>query len=348
MVGRRETGNETYTLGLLKGMQDIGFPLDTYSLQPLPFRLHRQHHVAPANPAVRIPLTTPLLAVRDRLDLFHATYVLPPLMPCPTVVTVHDISYQLHPEWFVPRVRRMLSMLVPRSLRSASKIIAISEQTKRDIVERYGISPDKIAVTYLAPRPAFALAEAEREREPFFLAVGNIEPRKNVGTLIRALATVRRRHPEARLVIAGKPGLGAQAIHELAASLGVSEAVRFLGYIDDAALRRLYATCAAHVHAAWYEGFGLTVLEAMVQGSPVIASGASSIPEVTGDAALLVDPADPQAWAAAMERVLEDPKLRDSLSAGGRERAAMFSWERCARQTADIYGEALQDHGTKG
>lgn len=343
MIGERETGNETYALGLLDGFESIGAAIDTYAFRALPFTLHRQHRIFPHTSALRIPLSLPLVAARDALDVFHATYVLPPVMSCRTVVTVHDITFALYPEWFEPRVRAMLSFLVPRSLRSADRVITISQQSKRDIVERYGIPEEKIAVTHLAPRPAFAVPTEGMTRQPFFLAVGNLQPRKNLDVVVRALALLRHDFPEASLLIVGSPGPRSDELRTLVRTLGLDDVVGFAGYLSDEELRERYGQCIAHVHPALYEGFGLTPLEAMAQGAPVIAAGDSSIPEVVGDAALLAPPGDSEAWAAIMRRVLSDGALREDLSRRGKARAAGFTWERAARETLAVYREVCEE-----
>lgn len=342
MIGERETGNETYALGLLAGFESIGVPIDTYAFRGLPFNLHREHRIYPHTSSLRVPLSLPLAAVRDHLDLFHATYVLPPVMPCLTVVTVHDITFALFPEWFHPRVRAMLSLLVPRSLRSADRVITISHHSKRDIIERYGVDPAKIAVTYLAPRPAFATTGEVMRREPFFLAVGNVQPRKNLGIVVRALALVREEFPEASLLIAGTPGPAARELRRLIHTLSLDNSVCFTGYLSDDELRQLYARCIAHVHPALYEGFGLTLLEAMTQGAPVIASNDSSIPEVVSDAALLASATEPEDWAEMMRMVLVDSSLSEDLARRGRAQAATFTWERTARETVAVYRQVCE------
>jgi glycosyltransferase involved in cell wall biosynthesis len=281
---------------------------------------------------------TPLLAVRDRLDLFHAAYMLPPLLPCPAVVTVHDITFALFPEWYSGRGAALRAVMVPLAMRKAARVITISEHTKRDIVERFRIAPEKIAVTYLAPRPAFACrVEPEERGQPYFLFVGNVEPRKNVETVVRALRILRDRGLDLPLVVAGQPGRAYEHVHVLLDDLGVDQLVRFVGYVSDDSLRTLYGGCVALVHPALYEGFGLTPLEAMAQGAPVIVANTSSIPEVVGDAGLLVDPRNPEAWADAMARVHGDEELRSRLVISGLERAGQFSWEQCARETVDVY-----------
>jgi glycosyltransferase involved in cell wall biosynthesis len=341
-VGQRETGNETYALGLLAGFERIGFAVDAYSFSSLTTMIHRSHRLWPRHRLVRIPVVTPLLALRDRLDLFHAAYALPPLLPCPGVVTVHDITFALHPEWFPQYAPGLRNTLVPLAMRKASRVITISEHTKRDIVARYGIPAHKIVVTYLAPRPTFvSRAPTEPGDEPYFLFVGNVEPRKNVETVVRALRILRQRGIDLPLVVAGRPGSAYPQVCALVHELGLENLVRFTGYVSDDHLRALYAGCTALVHPALYEGFGLTPLEAMAQGVPAIVADTSSLPEVVGDAALLVDPSHPEAWADAMAQVCTDATLRRRLIVAGLARAGQFSWERCARETVDVYRDVL-------
>jgi glycosyltransferase involved in cell wall biosynthesis len=339
MVGQRETGNETYAVGLLQGFQRIGFSVDTYALHELDLPGHRNHRIWPGISLIRLPVASPIVTFRDDLTVFHATYVLPPVLPCAGVVTVHDVTYEMHPEWFPERIRYMLSMLVPLTLRRADHIITISECTKRDIVEYYDVEPERISVTYLAPRPAFSevrqpLAES---REPFFLFVGNVEPRKNIEVVLRALRILHDRRVPARLTVAGKFGYHDARVRGMVQALRLRGWVRFTGYVSDTDLRALYARCLALVHPALYEGFGLTPLEAMTQGVPVISSGTSSLPEVVGDASPLLDPTHAEAWADTMERMMTDAEWREALTKKGLERSKFFSWERCARQTVEVY-----------
>jgi glycosyltransferase involved in cell wall biosynthesis len=344
MAGAQETGNETYVLGLLGGLQEIGFAADTFAPMPLPFEFHRQHGLTSAPSMLRVPLLNPLAALRHRLDLFHATYVLPPWLPCAGIVTVHDITFALHPEWFAPRVRTMLGTLVPASMRRARHVIAISQSTKRDIVERYGLPEDKVTVTHLAP-PKLIPVTPERPASydrPYFLYVGNVQPRKNVSMLLDALRILKERGADVDLVIAGPVGASSQALLCRANTLGVSDRVRLTGYVDVNHLQSLYAGCVALVHPALYEGFGLTPIEAMARGTPVLASNAASLPEVVGDAGLLLDPIDPEVWADSMTLVLRDDTVRIRLATRGRERAARFTWAECARRTVEVYVAALR------
>jgi glycosyltransferase involved in cell wall biosynthesis len=349
MVGQRETGNETYALGLLRGLEEIGFAVDAYSLSPLQTLSHRRHKIWPRNSLTRIPVSTPILAVRDHLDLYHATYVLPPVLPCPAVVTVHDISFSLHPEWFPGRVSRMLNILVPRAMRQASRIITLSESGKRDIVERYNTNPEKVDVTYLAPRPAFStLMRAKGADDPFLLFVGNVQPRKNIETIIQAVNLLAKDGRALPLIVAGRLSNESAHVVRLVRQLGLERLIRFLDYVPDQHLLELYASATALVHPAFYEGFGLTLVEAMVQGTPVLAANTSAIPEVVGEAGLLIDPSDPVAWADAIARVAGDRPLRDRLSAQSVNRSRSFSWARCAQDTVGSYQMALRTSRQKG
>jgi glycosyltransferase involved in cell wall biosynthesis len=338
MIGQRETGNETYALGILNGLAEIGFAVDVYSLVGLTHSIHRAHRIWPPSSVVRIPLSIPLVAARDRLSLYHATYVLPPLLPCSGVVTVHDISFSLHPEWFPARVRRMLDVLVPMSLRKAASIITVSEFTKREIVERYRINPDRVVVTYEAPRHTFGVTRPRRvSDEQFFLFVGNVEPRKNLETVVQATRINRDRGIELPLVVAGKPAYHHERALSLVQKLQLDRLVRFRGYVTDSELQTLYCSCLALVHPSLYEGFGLTPLEAMAQGAPAIVAEASSLPEIVSDAALLVSPTDAEAWADAMAKLAGDRAMQNDLSRRGVARAGRFSWGRCAQQTLAVY-----------
>ena len=338
MVGQRETGNETYALGILTGLGEIGFAVDVYALERLNHTIHRVHRIWPRSSLLRIPLSTPVLAARDKLSLYHASYVLPPVLPCKGLVTVHDISFALHPEWFPSKVRRILDALVPLSLRKAARVIAISEFTKREIVKRYRIDPDHISVTHLAPRPAFGLSRPRQASdEPFFLFVGNLEPRKNLETVIRATRINLDRGIDLPLVVAGKPGFQHERVLSLVRELQLDRQVRFKGYVSDLELQTLYSSCLALVHPSLYEGFGLTPLEAMTQGAPTIVANASSLPEVVDDVALLVSPTDVSAWADAMAKLAGDRGMQNDLSVRGLARAGKFSWRRCAQETLAVY-----------
>jgi glycosyltransferase involved in cell wall biosynthesis len=290
-----------------------------------------------------------LEGARLRPRLWHAPdHVCPQPLGWRTVLTVHDLAFWRLPETHSPASRAYYAGL-RRSAHQASRIICVSQATRRDLLEATGVADDKVRVVPEAPDPRFLLPPPPAEAppgtggagRPYLLCVGTIEPRKNLPAVFRALARLpQRERPELRVV--GAPGLDATAIQALPARLGLNGDVRFLGPRPTDELVALYAGALALVYPSLLEGFGLPVLEAMGAGAPVIASNRSSVPEVAGDAAILVDPEDDRSIAAALQRVTTSPALRDDLRARGRARVTQFSWDKAARRTLDVFAEALQ------
>jgi glycosyltransferase involved in cell wall biosynthesis len=280
------------------------------------------------------------------VDLFHATdHLLPYFRRIKSVFTLHDLIFLFHPETHKPLNRWFLTLMMPRFLRAADAVIAVSECTKRDAVRFYGIPEEKITVIYEGVNPRFRLASPEaiaavRARyglpEHFILYVGTIEPRKNLTALLEAFHHLLATH-DLRLVFVGKKGWLYEGFFRRLRELGLEDRVIFTGYVPDEDLPAIYSAADLFVFPSLYEGFGLPVLEAMACGTPVVCSNTSSLPEVAGDAALLVDPADVRALAGAMERVLTDETLRADLQARGLEQARRFSWARAAQETMQVY-----------
>lgn len=360
MVGRQETGNETYIFNLVQALTRLDaenwYALYTTAPQNLRTRLQLPANfqviaIRPAWPILRIPFAMPYTAWRQAADMLHVTYNAPPLCPCPTVVTVHDISFRLYPEWFSPRDRIILSTLVPLSIRRAARVLTISEHSKRDLVREYGIAPDKIVVTPLAaaehyrpqqdPAHLAAIREQYGLAERFVLAVGNLQPRKNLHRLLEAYRRLAAQDELPQLAIVGKSHWQGSHIVQLVADYGLENRVKFTGYVPETDLPRLYNAALCLVFPSLYEGFGLPVLEAMACGTPVLASSASAVSEVAQDAAIVFDPRNVDEIAQALHDVLNDESLRQRLSRKGQERARLFSWERTARLTLDTYREIL-------
>jgi glycosyltransferase involved in cell wall biosynthesis len=292
------------------------------------------------------------------LDLFHAPdFFLPPVRRnTPTILTVHDLSFVREPETVMPGMTRHLNTWVPYSARQADHIIAVSEATRRDLIELYHISPDKITVLYHGISPDFRRVEdtatlaAIRHKyglgqRPFVLSVGTIQPRKNYRRLIQAFALLDE--PLA-LVIAGGKGWDYEDVFAEVNRQGLAERVHFPGFVADADLPALYSAASLFVYPSLYEGFGLPILEAMTCGTPVVASNQSALPEVVGQAGLLVEPRDIQALAAAMSRLLADEDLHQKLAQAGRIRAAGFTWSHMAVKLTALYrqliGQFTPDH----
>lgn len=295
--------------------------------------------------------TLSLEGARLRPALWHAPdHVCPQPGGWRTVVTVHDLAFWRYPQTHAPESRAYYAGL-QRSMGQATRVICVSEATRRDLLEATGVTATKLRVVHEAPDPRYAAGNAAERGlagpggpagRPYFVLVGTIEPRKGLPAAFQALARLPlATRPELRVV--GAPGWGAEALMSLPHRLGIAGDVRFLGRLPTVEVAALYREALALVYPSLWEGFGLPVLEAMAAGAPVIAADRSSIPEVAGEAALLVDPEDVDALAEAMARVADDAALRDALRGRGRARAREFTWERAARQTLDVFCEAL--HG---
>ncbi|MFH1738905.1 MAG: glycosyltransferase family 1 protein [bacterium] len=283
------------------------------------------------------------------VDLYHSGSVGIPLWyRGNTVITVHDLSYLQSPSQKDWATRILWGWIGPKLIRQSTHILADSESTKEDVIHRLGISDSKITTVYLAADPLFRPIEDKEsiqrfrkkhglERD-FILFVGTLEPRKNLPFLMRCFAKcIREGRIDGDLVIVGKKGWLCDKIFETERELGLGDRLKFIGYVDDAEdLRRYYCGCRFFALPSLMEGFGLPPLEAMGCGVPVIASDRGSLPEVVGDAGLLLDPEDSQAWEDALARWWNAPGLSEWKEKGLRQ-AAKFSWQQTAEQTLEVY-----------
>lgn len=301
---------------------------------------------------LQVPLAVETFTGRVRL--FHATdFTLPPVLPgTKTLLTVHDLSFVRAPETSTPVLKAYLDRVVPRSARRATHVLADSQATKDDLIELYDLPPDKITVLLSGVNPEFRpITGAETRRavrrrydipdNPYILSIGTVQPRKNYARLIAALGALGPAHEDIHLVIAGGRGWLDSPIFQAVYDLGLEDRVHFIGFARDEDLPALYSDAACLAYPSLYEGFGFPVLEAMACATPVVTSTISSMPEVAGEAALLVDPYDVEAIATAIDRLLSDSALRDSLIRQGIEQAARFTWDRTARQLRQIYDRML-------
>jgi glycosyltransferase involved in cell wall biosynthesis len=288
--------------------------------------------------------------VRSRgITVFHSPhYTMPVLLPCRSVVTIHDVSFILFPRlhgrvkrWFFTGMLHLVS-------KRAHRVIAVSESTRADILRRLHTDAAKVSVVLEAADKRFIScpdsAEVRRvcatfriDAGRYLLFVGILEPRKNIPLLLNAYRLLVDQGVGLPLVIAGKKGWMFKTIFSVVKNLGLQQHVIFTGYVDKRDLPCLYNGARLFVYPSLYEGFGLPVLEAMACGTPVVTSNVSSMPQITGDAALLVSPADALGLAAAMRRLTSDDALHAELRQRGLKRAAEFSWENAARQTLEIY-----------
>jgi len=346
-VGQR-TGTETYTAELLAAMAALD-PRET-------FRLYLNAHRPPPDlhplgeprciplPRLWTHARLSLEMVRHRPDvLFVPAHVVPVIHP-KSVVTIHDLGYLHEPDAHPPRQRRMLDLTTRWSARVATRIIAVSESTRRDLVDRYAVPPTTIEVVPLGVSRTFRpqrANETQRVRalynlpDSFVLAVGTIHPRKNLAVLTEAMATLS----PLPLVVAGKPGwLADQVMCDLAEPIGAGR-VRMLGYVPDGDLPALYGAASCVAFVSRFEGFGLPAIEAMACGTPVVASNRGALPEVVGEAGLVVDADHPGQIALAIRSIVDDPDVHTRLSEAGLKRASRYTWRHTAEATLRVLRE---------
>jgi glycosyltransferase involved in cell wall biosynthesis len=306
------------------------------------------------NYSVREQFSLPIALRRAGVNLFHAPhYVVSPFITCPTVVTIHDCIHLRFPQYLPNRAahlyaRTMMKMAAQR----AKRVLTVSQASKDDILYYLGVPAEKVEVIYNALDERLATPPTEeditrvRQRflltSPFVLYAGNIRPHKNVDRLIEAFSILRQSGVDnVKLLIIGDEISKYPKLRRLVHRFQLHQHVRFLGFVPDATLAVLYRLASVFVFPSLYEGFGLPPLEAMAAGAPVVTSNVSSLPEVVGDAALLIDPMNPHAIAEAMARVLGDEALRAELIRRGFERVKMFSWERSVARVRQVYSEVL-------
>ena len=290
----------------------------------------------------------PRSARSAKLDVFHApSYTAPLGGPRPLVLTIHDISYERHPEWYPYRRDPLRRAFYRWSAGTADRIITDSHYSKQEIVAGYSLDPDRISVVSLAAGSIFTPGtEPPATPSPYLLHVGDLHPRRNLAVVVRALKRLRARRADLRalrLVLAGVDRGAGAALSENS-SPEDARLIELAGTVSEDALLQLYRGACGLVYPSLYEGFGLPLLEAMACGTPVSASRASSIPEVADDAAILLDPNDDAGWAEAIE-ALFDPAVSGRLRAAGVRRAAAFTWQRAATATIDVYRQALEERG---
>jgi glycosyltransferase involved in cell wall biosynthesis len=362
-LGRR-TGTETYALHLIRtlimsgtggGTTRSGHCFRLYTNGDPPAGLFWEGR-QPAHVEVRaIPF--PRLWTHLRLSaemlahppdvLFVPSHVLPLIHPRRCVATVHDLGYLAYPDAHRPADRRYLAWSTGWNARQSTLVLADSEATKADLVRAYGVPADKVRVVYLGcdvPAGAVNQPMPRPYPQPYFLYVGTLQPRKNLERLVAAFAKLAADPTlaDVKLVLAGRKGWLYDSLFAQVAQWGLTDRVIFPGYVPDEALPDLYRGALAYVFPSLYEGFGLPVLEAQTYGVPVMTANNSSLPEVAGDAALLVDPHDVDAIAAAMRRLATDEALRQDLARRGLSNVKRFSWEKCAAETLAVLEEAAR------
>lgn len=351
----RRTGVSRYIESLLMhlgdeaGSDELIAYVDRSVDRPMPSVEFRRTPIDVQRPPVRIawelgPLT--IQARRDRLDVFHgALHVVPPGLKCPAAVTIHDLAFMRYPSQVTAKRYHYLKRMIGNAARRSEAVIVPSRATGRDVTELMGVNPDKITVIPLGVGPEFRPAspdEISRVRQryglstQYVLALGTIEPRKNLPRLITAMSHLQAEIEE-DLVVAGPTGWLTDEVEQAIARSGLGGRIKRPGYIEDGDLVPLYSGATVVAMPSLYEGFGLPVLEAMATGAAVVTSNVSSLPEVAGEGAVLVDPLSVESIAAGIRSLVEDTAMRAKLTECAMERARQFTWSRTARETMAVY-----------
>jgi len=362
------TGIGHYTLNLTRAMEatqrvrmnyfygfewsDVGAPRHLKNLSlvkrlvksilPRPYELRQRAQQTPFSAGV----------AKRKIDLYHEPNYLPFAFDGPTVITVHDLSFVRYPETHPADRVRIMDKRLPPALERAAHIVADSEYTRQEVIAHYGVAPSRITTTLLGvsdrfkPRPQSAcqalLDARDLAYKGYWLAVGTLEPRKNLALALRAFSRMdpafRRRWP---LVVVGAKGWKTEALDGELKALIAEGTVRLLGYVSDDELARIYSAASLLVYPSLYEGFGLPIAEAMASGVPVITSDQSCLPEVAGGAGLIVGAQDVAGLREAIERVLHDQALAERMRVAGLQRATQLTWDACAHATLAVYDKVL-------
>ncbi len=358
-IGCHLTGNEVYIRNLLREYADLDETADfvAYVSKPnaaesVPERFLTRR--VSENPFLRLGFDIPMSLRRDRPDLIHVQYTAPLFCRVPTVVSVHDVSYLEYPEYFTTFRAAQLKVTVKQTVNAAARVLTPSEFSRRSIIKAYGLSEDKVVVVPNAVQSTFrpmqreaALHWIERNYHipgPIVLTVGDLQPRKNHLGLIRAFEELLRAHPQLphRLVLVGKDTWHSPAVRRAAEKSPVADRIHFTGWVSDDDLRYFYGACEVFVFPSFYEGFGLPILEGMACGRAVACSNTSAMPEVANAAAIIFDPYQTAEITRALQDLLLDSQLRLRAERLGAHRATLFSWNRTARQTLNVYYDVAE------
>jgi glycosyltransferase involved in cell wall biosynthesis len=359
-IGRHLTGNEVYVRSLLdafaahsRDCEFVAYISAAEAPSCIPPQILTRR--ISANPFLRLGLDLAMRVRQDRPDLLHVQYTAPVGCNVPVVVSVHDVSFLEHPEYFKWHRARQLQWTVRRTVQRAARVLTGSEFSRASILKVYGdLAEDKVVVVPNAAAPQFrpisretaaaTVRERFKIRGPFLLSVGDLQPRKNQIGLIRAFASLVRAYPQLKhnLVLAGKATWFTDKVREAANESGVADRIQFIGFVSDPDLLHLYNACELFVFPSFYEGFGLPALEAMACGRAVVCSNTSALPEVVDGAAIVFDPYSTDQMVRALADLLLDAELRTRMERLGLQRAAHFSWQKTAQQTLEVFYDVAE------
>ncbi len=360
-LGRHLTGNEAYVRNLLDGFEELNEDSEflAYVSAPGAERLvpaRFETRTISGNPFVRLGYDLSRKLRQDKADLVHVQFTGPIACPVPVVVSVHDVSFLEHPEFFTRARRLQLQYTVKRTVQSASRVLTLSEFSRQGIARAYGMDPARIAVVPAGVSRAFRPQPRQHAKAfvegrfkvpgPFILTVGDLQPRKNQIGLIRAFEELLCAHPDLphHLMLVGKETWFAPHVHQAAKKSLVKDRIHFTDYVNEKELLQLYSACDIFVFPSFYEGFGLPILEAMACGRAVACSNSSAMPEVADSAGLLFNPESTSEMVRAMRDLLLNPELRQRMERLGQQNAAQFSWARTAQMTLEVYHEVCGEN----
>lgn len=360
MIGDNSGGNETYYKNLLIHLDKLNVhrEIKVYLYEDMKsdvsFKNIHLSWIKSKSPIVRNFIEIPYIQMKDNISIMHMQYFMPLFNPCPLIVSIHDICFE-HFRNIFPRGKYIIQkVLIPFSARNATKILTLSEYSKKDISTRYDVPEDKIIVTYCGVSDRFTIPTDPSETrryvqkkfntgERYLLTVGNLQPRKNISRLINVFKNLLKSTGgySGKLVIVGKSEWRSELLVEAVKETQLDEHVVFTGYVMEDDLVKLYNAAELFVYPSIFEGFGLPPLEAMACGTPTLVSNSSSLPEVVGDAGLLFDPFNEKDIYDALVSCLRSPDLKKNLSSMGIAQAKKFSWDKTAGIVQNAYETIL-------
>ncbi len=357
MAGAKAGGPEIYEINLVRNLAAIDRENEYHIFCPGERAIHAYniqtdnfffHILRPASRWISIPFSLPYLLVRNKLDFYHATFTPSPFSPLPFLFTHHCFSTFVHKEFYDPAILFRLNRLINKGIKKARLCLCVSENVRQLTIEKFKVDPEKMLVIYNGVAEDFRPMQADicdtilkdkyRVDFPYFLYVGKIQNRKNIVRLIHAFYHLKQETgTDAKLILIGRRMPPLDNIDAVIKELGLRDEIVEFGYVANEELPIFYNRAISFVFPSLWEGFGIPVVEAMACGTPVITSRISSLPEISGEAAILVDPYQEYEIAAAMYGIMTDTSLRDKLRKEGLERARKFSWQETARKTLEAY-----------